>query len=238
MKEVFLSVLMCFVQCALFSVDLSTQRKIYETDDFAYYAEDTNDYTELIELIETKNKEFEDIFRKKISKIQVYVFHDQISFSKHVFNSDIPVHNATGLADHVSMRFFITSFYDTCKSKERLLQTPIHELVHIYFPSSYIWIREGIACYYAGMLSEVSLDNLPSMLTELRFYIDGISETKKAYNHSGWIVKYIIEEICDSDISKFTEFARNPDDFTFLGFRDEQDFFKSWHTYMRLKETS
>lgn len=237
MKRVFLLVLICFAPSAIFSIDVSTQQKIYETAGFEYYAEDSNDYSELIDLIEKKNKEFQNIFKKKVGKIQVYIFQDQISFSKHVFNSDVPVQNATGLADHVSMKFYITSFYDTCKPKTRLMQTPIHELVHIYFPSGYIWIREGIACYYAEMLYEVSLNELPFRLAELRFYIDGIEETKKAYNFSGWIIKYIIEEICHNDIYKFTEFAENPDDFTLLGFCDEDDFFDSWQTYMKAKIT-
>lgn len=233
MNGITLTTLILLAHSTVFSVDLTTQKQIHESENFIFYAEDTDDYTELIELVERKNKDFETIFKKKIQeKIQIYIFKDQKSFSKHVFNSDTPVQNATGFADQVSMKFYITSFYDTCKSKERLLQTPIHELVHLYYPSEYIWIREGMACYYAEMLTEISPEELPNNFSEIHFYSRGVSETAKAYNCSGWIVKYIIEELLDDDIVKFKSFESNPKDYSFLGFNNETAFFNSWKEYM------
>ena len=193
----------------LYCADLSTEKKIAETDDFIYFSEDDRDYTELIDLVERKNKIFQNIFNKSLpEKIRVYIFSDQLSFSKKVFGSDEPVQNATGLADHVSCRFFITSFYDDCKPKERLMKTPVHELVHIYFPSNYIWIREGTACYYSGMLDKISADEVPEHLYDLRFYTEGPEETEKAYNCSSWMVKFIIEECLNNDLKEFRRYER------------------------------
>jgi len=233
LKRIFFAAILLIVHSFLFSVDLSTQHKIFESEDFAYYAEDANNYTELIELVEIQNKYFKLIFKKEISqKIDIYIFKNQISFSQHVFNSETPVQNATGLADHVSMRFYITSFYDTCKPRERLLQTPIHELVHLFFPSSHVWIREGIACYYSNMLTEISLEDIPDNFSEIHFYSQGVSETEKAYNSSGWIIKYIIEELLSNDIDLLREYERNPTNYSLLGYGNEIEFFDSWKIYM------
>jgi hypothetical protein len=237
MNRIILVLLAISLSNTLFAIDLSTQKKIFETENFIFYAEDSNNYTELIELCEQKNKEFEIIFEKIIDqKITIYIFSNQISFSRKVFNSDSPVQNATGLADHVSMRFYITSFYDTCKTKERLLQTPVHELVHLYFPSKYVWIREGIACYYSNMLTKFSSEDLPRNFSEIHFYSHGATETEIAYNSSAWIIKYILEELLDNNLSQFRNFAANPVDYSSLGFNEEIDFFDSWRQYMLLQD--
>jgi hypothetical protein len=217
----------------LYSVDLSTQRKIHETNHFAYYSEDERDYVELVELIEAKNAEFARIFGTEIEgKISIYIFATQSSFAKHVFHSDIPVLDTTGFADHRSKAFYITSYYDTCKTKERLMQTPIHELVHIYFPHEYIWIREGIACYFADMLFEIPSADYPERFSDLRFYVDGVDGTRKAYYASAWLIKYVFEELCNCDMRLFRRFARYPDNYWIFGIDDEQEFFLRWRKYM------
>ena len=215
------------------AVDLNTQKKFHETEDFVFYSEDSEDYSELVELVVQKNRSFQKIFNIEFNeKISIYIFKNQISFSQHVFNSDKPVMNATGLADHVRKRFFLTSFYDTCKTRERLLQTPVHELVHLYFPCSCIWIREGIACYYADMLFGMERRTLPGGFSEMIFYEKGAEETRKAYNASGWLVKYIIEELCGNDISYFRSFSKNPENYKLLGVHNENELFGLWNDYM------
>lgn len=221
------------IPSTIYSVDLATEKKIAETEDFMYFAEDERDYTELIELLEYKNEKFKKIFNKILSeKISVYIFSDQLSFSKKVFGSDEPVQNATGLADHVSGRFFITSCYDDCKPKERLMKTPVHELVHIYFPSNYIWIREGIACYYSDMLEKIPAEEIPKHLYDLKFYTDSPEETEKAYNCSSWMIKYIIEECLHNDLKAFRKYEQNFEDYNRIGFVDEADFFRGFTEYL------
>ena len=219
---------------AVVAVDLSTQREIARTDSFVFYAEDNASYSDLIDFVETRNAEFEHVFSCHIPEtIRVYIFASQLSFSRHVFNSETPVQNTTALADHVSMAMYITSPYDGCKSYDDMLRTPVHELVHIYFPSGYVWIREGIAHYYSGLLTHDRIGELPRDLSEMRFYVDGTRETERAYHASAYLVKYIIEELCDGQISRFRAYAANPTDFTLIGLTDEHELFLLWHTWMR-----
>ena len=187
----------------LSGVDLSTQTLIHESESFRFFAEDTRDYSELFDLMETKYDEFTGIFGHALArKVDIYIFRDQESFSYRVFGSNEPVQNATGLADHVSGRFFITSYYDDCKPRERLLQTPVHELVHLFFPSGFIFIREGVACYYADMLNPIPEEQIPRGFQDIIFYVNGPEETGKAYMASGWMMKFIIEELVAGDIDR------------------------------------
>lgn len=217
----------------LFAVDVSVQHRIAETKAFIYFSEDTHDYAELVGLVEKKNSEFQKIFGVTLTKkIKIYIYKTQLTFSKCVFNSDVPVLDTTGFADHVNMCFYITSFYDTCKTKERLLQTPVHELVHIYFPHDLIWIREGIACYYAAMLEKIPHRALPAGFADLRFYAFGTEENRTAYNASGWILKFIIEELCKNDLNKFRRFSADAENYGLLGIKSEQELFSKWTKYM------
>ena len=234
LQRIFCVLTAFLVPCLLFSADLSTQRKIHESPGFIFYAEDSRDYSELFDLLERKNADFRNLFGTSLSeKIKVYIFSTQLTFSRCVFNSEEPVMNVTGLADHVSLRFYITSFYDSCKPRERLLQTPVHELVHLYFPSQWVWIREGTACYLAEMLTPDSAEDLPSRISELHFYSRGEEENKRAYNYSGWIIKYIFEECLGGSMKRFRQFSRTPSDFSILGFDGEASFFEGWKSYMR-----
>jgi len=111
-------VFMMFFLCdTVFSLDLSTQREIYRTDSFVFYADDDASYADRINFVEQQNIELERVFSRHIREtIRVYIFESQLSFSRHVFNSETPVQNATAMADHVSMALYITSPRDECKS--------------------------------------------------------------------------------------------------------------------------
>ena len=216
----------------LFPVNLSGLRKIHETGQFLYFAEDNKDYSKLFRMMTASNRRFRRIFRRRIRrKIRIYIFQNQLTFSRAVFHSERPVQNATGFADHRRLRFYITSYHDTCKPVSRLLKTPVHELVHLYFPSRVLWIREGVACYYSGMLYPLQR-GLPRKISDMHFYVRGASATRRAYNCSSWLVRYIIEQRCHDDLNKFRRYAGDFRNFKIIGFLSEMDLFRAWRKYV------
>jgi hypothetical protein len=95
-----------------------------------------------------------------------------------------------------------------------------------------VWIREGIAHYYSEMLSLDATGQLPWDLSGLRFYVDGSEATARAYHASAYLVKFIIEELCGSDIDTFRTFASNPDQYSLIGVSNEAELFRLWHHWM------
>ena len=221
----------------IFSVDLSSQKLIYENEDFQFYSEDPKDYDQIIKTLSQKYVEFSDLFKKTLpGKIKVYIFSDQLSFSEKVFNSDVPVQNAAGLADYGQRRIFITSFYDTCKPRSVLLKMPVHELVHIFYKGQAIWIREGIAHYLSDMADPLDKENLSSRFDDFIFYAEGTAATKKAYDESAWMIKFILEELCHNDFAMLLEYLADYQNYKILGLQNENGLFEKWKEYIKLQK--
>lgn len=221
---------------SLSALDFSGMEIFHQSPGFIYYAETRadEDYSELIETMELRDIEFRRKFNTRLIRpVEIFVFRSQPSFAEHVFGIVDPEFQVTGLANHVDYQIYITSYHDGCKTKKRLLTTAVHELVHIYLPHSYIYIREGVACYFSDMIYPVTEEDIPRSFTEIRFYTDGPEETTKAYNASSWMMKFIYEECLDRDMSLFRNYLTDPENYPALGFNDEEAFFDDWGEYLR-----
>jgi hypothetical protein len=108
---------------------------------------------------------------------------------------------------------------------------PLHELTHVLLPSGMVWVREGIAHYEAGMLAPVDAGALPRTIDALPFYRSD-AETSAAYNLSGWLVKFIVEELLHGDAPRFLRFARSPTDWAALGVANERALMDGWRAYL------
>lgn len=220
---------------ALAAVEVGGLKPVGAAGGFEYFAEDGEDYSELFPVMAAANARFAAFFGKRpLAGVRVYLFADQRSFSKGVFGADGPVMDATGFADYVQNRIFATSFHDTCKPKERLLKTPLHELAHLYFRSDAVWLREGTASYLAGILEPYDPAELPASVGSMKFSGKDTSpaEFQKAYNQAAWLVKFIVEECCAGKGEAFLAYAKKPGDFAKIGFSSEKVLFAAWRMWM------
>jgi hypothetical protein len=214
------------------AMDISGMHLYALTEHFTVYAEDAADYGDMIAGLEDQYRRLVEKYDLDFDKrIAVYVYKDQASFVKKVFGWTTVEMNVAGLADHVQRRLFLTSIYDPCKPAEHMLKMPLHELTHVLLPSPAVWVREGIAHYEAGMLSDVGGDDLPRSLAAMPFYRSD-AETSAAYNQAGWLVKYIVEELLHGEASRFLGFARSPEDFRAIGIANERALMDGWRAYL------
>ena len=225
-----------------YSADTSGMELVSETDSFRFYARDGNDYSIFTNSLDEKSGEFEELFQKRLAeKVDFYIYPDRKIFFKDVLHCDEPFGTTTAMADHVSNRIYLTSPYDPEVKDlgKDMRKVAVHELVHLYFPSEYIFIREGTAEYFSGRLVAVQPEELPYGFHNIRFYVDGPDETRKAYNLSGWMMKFIIEECLDGGLEKelqrFKLYCAKPDDYTVIGFKSESDFFEDFRAFLELK---
>ncbi len=214
------------------AVDIGGMRLSALTEHFTVYTEDAAGYGDMV-------ASMEDQYRRLVAKydldfgkrVAVYVYRDQLSFVKKVFGWTALEMNVAGFADYAGRRIFMTSIYDPCKSAEHMRKMPLHELTHVLLPSGMVWVREGIAHYEAGMIGPVDAGALPRAIDDLPFY-RGDAETSVAYNLSGWLVKYIVEELLAGDAPRFVRFARSPTDLAAIGVANEKALMDGWHGYM------
>lgn len=214
------------------AVDIGGMRLYALTEHFTVYAEDAAYYGGMI-------ASMEDQYRRLVRKydlafdgrVAVYVYRDQVSFVQKVFGWTTVEMNVAGFADYARRRLFMTSIYDPCKPAEHMRKMPLHELTHVLLPSGMVWVREGIAHYEAGMITDVPADELPRSLGEIPFY-RGDAGTSVAYNLSGWLVKYLVEELLAGDAPRFVRFARSPTDWAAIGVANEEALMDGWRAYM------
>ncbi len=109
---------------------------------------------------------------------------------------------------------------------------PRHELIHFYLPFYVTWIGEGSAWYWAGQLRPLDTLPLPSSPDEMIFWWETKRQTLHAYNCSGWLIRFIYEELLQSDMTAFLRFFASPSDYTLIGVESEEDLFLRWRKYM------
>ncbi len=214
------------------AVDIGGMHLCALTEHFTVYAEDAADYGGMI-------ASMEDHYRRLVRKydlafdkrMAVYVYQDQASFVKKVFGWTTAEMNVAGFADHAQRRLFLTSIHDPCRPAEHMRKMPLHELTHVLLPSGMVWVREGIAMYEADMLAPVDAGALPRTIDALPFY-RGDAETSTAYNLSGWLVKFIVEELLAGDAPRFLRFARSPTEWAPMGVANERELMAKWNEYM------
>jgi hypothetical protein len=214
------------------AMDTGGMRLCALTEHFTVYAEDGADYGAMIAGLEDQYRrlvaKYDLAFDKRVA---VYIYRDQMSFVKKVFGWTTVEMNVAGLADPGQRRLFLTSIYDPCKPAEHMAKMPLHELTHVLLPSGMVWVREGIAHYEGGMLVPVDAGALPRTTDDLPFYRSD-EETSAAYNFSGWLVKFIVEELLAGNAPRFVRFARSPTDWTAIGVADERELMARWREYM------
>jgi hypothetical protein len=214
------------------AVDIGGMRLYALTEHFTVYAEDGADYGGMVASLESQYRRLVEKYGLAFDKrVAVYIYKDQASFVKNVFGWTTLEMNVAGFADYAQRRIFMTSIYDPCKPAEHMRKMPLHELTHILLPSGMVWVREGIAHYEAGMLAVVAEDGLPRSLAEIPFYRSD-AETSAAYNLSGWLVKFIVEELLAGDAPRFVRFARFPTDLAAIGVANEKALMDGWRAYM------
>jgi hypothetical protein len=214
------------------AVDIGGMRLYALTEHFTVYAEDGADYGAMVSSLEGQYRRLVEKYDLAFDKrVAVYVYKDQASFVKKVFGWTTVEMNVAGLADPGQRRLFLTSIHDPCKPAEHMLKMPLHELTHVLLPSGMVWVREGIAHYEAGMLAEVDAQELPRSLDAMPFYRSD-DETAAAYNHAGWLVKYIVEELLAGDAPRFVRFARSPTDLASIGVANEKALMDGWRVYL------
>ena len=245
-KEVKILIFIVFLSGAaffrLFSADITGMKLLSETDSFRFYARDESDYSVFNTLLDKKCREFERIFQVKLpEKVDFYIYPDRKIFFSDVLLCDETFGTTTAMADHVNYNIYLSSPYDdeVRKLGKDMKKVAVHELVHLYFPSGYIFIREGMAEYYSDRLEPAAPEDIPDGFFDIRFYVDGPEETRKAYNISGWMMKFIIEECLEggleNELNRFRQYCKNPDDYPVIGFENEQIFFKRFGEYLGQK---
>ncbi len=241
LKTILFSLLLClFLTAEIFAADTSGMELFAETGSFRFYARDADDYSDFYQLLDEKSREFELLFQKKLPvKVDFYIYPDRVSFFRDALHCDKPFGTTTALADHVGHRIHLTSPYDeeVIKIGKDMKKVAVHELVHLYFPSRYIFIREGMAEYYSDRLNPMLPEDIPKRLSDMAFYHKGDDETRKAYNASGWMMKFIIEECLNGglqgDRRRFLKYTNNPEDYTILGYGSEAAFFEAFSGYIK-----
>ncbi|MBN2050809.1 MAG: hypothetical protein JW760_10220 [Spirochaetales bacterium] len=225
-----LLVTVCFT-VNIYAVDTSNMREIYNNE-ILVYAEDCMDYTDFIAAILTSLGELETIFQKKIrSIVSIYIYSSHTSSSLKIFGSETDVIQ-TAMADPVNLKIYLTSPYDTFKSKEYYYSVPIHELVHLFYSPADLWLREGIAVYLSGQLNnDISLEQIngysyfyPIKMTNADFL--------QYYNNFGWLVKYLMEEKLGNSIVRFREFCNSKSKAALLGYRTMDEFIIDWKRWI------
>lgn len=234
MRKMLISLFYIFIfTIRILSKDISGLSQIYSSEDFVFFAEDNNDYSELIDDIEMADKRFQKLFDIKLNgRVEVFIFKNRTTFSKSVFNIDTPYLNISAFSDYKEKKFYVTSFYSDPENLERYKKIPVHELVHLYLPNDILWLREGVACYYSNMLYDVKLDNIPCNIEDFGFYTDS-ENTIEAYNLSSWLVKYVIEELCDNDFNLFIKYFNDPVDYSIIGVKNEMQLMQQFKEYLK-----
>lgn len=201
---------------------------------FVLHAEpdDTRDYSTLLQTLETRYPVIRDHLNPGFHDIvTVYVYKTQKSLWLNFFKTADMKIKVRAFADHVNKRIHITSIHEDCYPDDVRYKVPVHELTHIIYPHGLVWIREGIANFEAGMFEGFDAADIPARIDDLRFYADQ-EGSRQAYNFSGWLVRYIVEELSHGAYDKFKAFAADIMNYRILGFEDERDFMKNWRVYM------
>lgn len=211
----------------------TTFKIIYRDKQLNIYSEDNKDYQELIKYIKNGRNRLDQIYKgKNIGKITYYIYSSRNSFNKQVFKGNEKYLAVNGFADYKNKKICLISIYNKTVDKEKILKTAIHEMVHIFYPSNFVFIREGIANYYSNMLYPIRKKNLPYRFHNIVFYTKGVKKTKIAYNLSGWVIKFIIEECINKDMKKLKQFEQTPENYDILGYKNDKEFFKGFRLYM------
>lgn len=233
-KRLFCLFVFITLSLSLYSVTLDGMVPTQKEGQFSLFQkeDDSNDYSRVLEvLVENYNRLTALLNPDFCEKVDIYIYPDQKSLWIDVFDTAEMTIKVRGFADPKNRRIYLTSPYEDCYRPGEAYTVPVHELVHILYPHSWVFIREGLAEYLSGRTISFSPDDLPEAYHEFGFY-QGEVQTRKAYNFSGWLMRYIVEEIGQGDFNLFLEYAANPEDYSILGFADSSELFKQWRVYM------
>lgn len=223
--------LLIFIPFLIFSIDIRDQNEIHKTRNFTFYSEDEENYGELISLLESYNSTFSKVFDKSFTKpIKVYIYKDQDGFDRKVNLPTGTPFGFNGKARPDDREIHIVSYQSDRDRRDLLLQTAVHELVHIYYGHWYTWANEGMAHYMSGMLRIVSTTALPDSMDDLNFR-GSKREVYEAYHFSAWIIQYIYEVLCLNDPESFLHYLEDMK-LDFIGYEREEIFFDGWKEFM------
>jgi len=195
-------------------------------------AGDERDYSRLAAVMDSAYVRIRDRLRPGFDgPVDVFVYPTQPDLWQAALGTRQPSHPIRGFCDVDRGRILLTSLYEDCYPPEHRYRVPVHELTHIIYSHGFIWIREGIAHYESGMLGPFDAGDLPTCEADLVFYRD-VDQTRRSYNFSAWIVKYIVEELGRGEYDVFLDFAARDGDYRALGHESESAFFDAWNEYM------
>lgn len=227
-----LIILLLLLPVNILAVNIDNHYEIHKTNRITYWAEDNRNYNELIRITEEYNSKLESLFGSIIDHINIYIYEDYESFNNKVYWSSDKSVIINGIANPDSNEIYLISHYDDCRPKEILLNTISHELVHLYYNHYCIWINEGIAHYFSDMLAIIDTDKLPESTDDLKFWENTEQSRREAYHFSAWIIKYIYEEICQTEVSLLVQKLEEYKSGIFFDYENETTFFADWQEYM------
>ena len=226
--------IICIVSlCVHLWADQSNMSLLYQSDDFLIYVEDDCDYRPIKKLLELKNNEFSKLFNREIENaVEVYIYQDQKSFNLALFGKEEPFIDTLGAGYWGINVIHLVSPYGSEREPEFLRTIPVHELIHLFWPFEVTWLGEGIAWYWSGQLCNLADIEIPSKFSDMVFWWEGKEKTLHAYNCSGWMVRYIYEELLNYDMERFTAFFNDPSNYGILGISGEEELFNKWQEYV------
>lgn len=229
-----LVIFLLFLSCSA----AQQKSKLYEDSDIRIYCYDNKDYQMVIDTLLCSVKKIKETFNISLKhKTEVYIYRNQKEFWKNTFPRKKNNGASTGFANLDNFKLSLTSPYDTSvKSFDKMIKVPAHEVIHFLLPHGIIPVREGIAVYFANQITPVDKKDIPKKESDLIFYSKDKLKTAKAYNISGWQIKFIFEECLKKSPKKFLEYLeviKRGSGYKFLGFKNEKEFFISFGSYLR-----
>ena len=234
-RKNFFALIILFFCSLLFSVDTSGMSEIYKDKGIIVFAEDSMDYSAFISNTKKSIKELEKIFKKNLKgTVSIYIYANHKSSSQKIFGSEENTIQ-TAMADPVNLKIYLTSPYDTYKTKDYYYTVPIHELVHLFYSPSDLWLREGIAVYLSGQLdtkiSTVLIDKYIDLYPEKM----SNSNFEEYYQNFGWVTKYLLEDKLGNSIQKFIVFCRANKKEEIIGYKNMDKFIDDWNLWIKKK---
>jgi hypothetical protein len=232
-KIVMVVIIALFANCiGIYAVDTCDMNIIYNRE-IIVFSEDDNDYSIFIKSIIDSIGKLEIQFQMKLKKKPTfYIYTDHDSSSWKIFESKKSVIQ-TAMAGPINCIVYLTSPYDNFKNKEYYYSVPVHELVHLFYSPSDLWLREGLAVYLSEQLTEKQ--SVESIKTYKDLYPDKIARNSflSYYNNCGWAVKYLIEEKFNNSIDQFRAFCKSKNRNQMIGYDNMDQFITEWKKWMK-----
>ena len=221
------------VSFKLFGYNIDDMKKYCKIKNLQFYVEDDRNYEKVVEMAAEWNNEYENIFDKHLGEIDIYIYKDYQSFGEKVWSSSNPDYGQiSGAAHPFENKVYLVSYYES-----ESIDTIKHELVHLYVKPNYYrsktyWIFEGTAEYFSNRITIKYFHYLPEKYEEIYIRTNNSADRKRNYQISGWIVKYIFENLCSGNFDLFSTMLDEFEAGENFGYNSEVEFMSAWKNYM------